>query len=183
MIIENENFSKPFEKTEMTPFERAKQILHEIFEQRGYTDLSQTNDRLLAKKTDGSSICAFLRLISKLNITEIKAIMSVMESEKITHAIIIYSDKPTPAVKDILEDHSEVAGMHIEMFSVDDLQYNITKHYLVPKHRVVPKFSGDKKNLPILFRTDPISRFYDMKTGDVVEVTRNNGEIAYRVVR
>ena len=66
------------------------------------------------------------------------------------------------------------------------MKVSITKHYLVPKHEKVPdseKF--DKKiidKLPILLKTDPISRFYGFKKGDLIKISRKNNYIFYRRV-
>lgn len=84
---------------------------------------------------------------------------------------------------------------NVEVHTLGRLQFNITKHSLVPKHEVI----HDKKEvdvllenfklknkfqLPILLKTDPIAKYYGMKSGDVVKITRNSptaGEsIVYR---
>lgn len=85
--------------------------------------------------------------------------------------------------------------LNVEVHTLSRLQFNITKHVLVPKHEVV----RDKKEvddiveayklknkfqLPIILKTDPIAKYYGMKSGDVVKITRNSptaGEyIGYR---
>ena len=80
----------------------------------------------------------------------------------------------------------------IELFTQEELQYNITKHRLVPKHI---KLSSDeakefKKTYglkhPAMILTDPVSRFYDFKRGDVIKIVRMSGEdefVTYRIVK
>jgi DNA-directed RNA polymerase subunit H (RpoH/RPB5) len=86
-------------------------------------------------------------------------------------------------------NNSTMARMKIEFFSRRDLASNITKHVLQPLFRVLPKSEGDlfKKKYgikhPKIFTTDPIARFYGYNVGDVVEVTRKNGFVAYRIVK
>ena len=67
--------------------------------------------------------------------------------------------------------------------------YNITKHHLVPKHT---KLSPEERssfvstygdNIPIIKQTDPISRYWGFKIGDIVKIDRNCGTISYRIVR
>ena len=68
--------------------------------------------------------------------------------------------------------------MEFELFSIDDLQYNITKHVLQPKfERLSEKEAQDFKKsygikFPVLRKDDPISRFYNYKRGDVIRVKR-----------
>ena len=79
----------------------------------------------------------------------------------------------------------------ISVFSLANLQINISKHYLVPQHKVLDAdyskrllkqlmITGDQ--LPQINRFisdkeatkgDPIARFYGMRVGDIVEITRN----------
>lgn len=84
---------------------------------------------------------------------------------------------------------------NVEVHTLNRLQVNITKHVLVPKHEVihdktvVDKLIEDfklknKYQLPMILKTDPIAKYYGMKSGDVVKITRNSptaGEfIVYR---
>ena len=89
----------------------------------------------------------------------------------------------------IIDDAKE---FKIELFHVDELQYNITTHYLVPKHEIHCK-KGTKEclkfkktysdNFPILLRNDPISRFFDYEKGDVIRITDSDGFVSFRIVK
>jgi DNA-directed RNA polymerase subunit H (RpoH/RPB5) len=83
----------------------------------------------------------------------------------------------------------------IQIFEIRELQFNITKHKLVPKHELVPdqKIVEDlikrynlksKFQLPIILRTDPVAKYLNLKNGDIVRISRvspTSGEyIAYR---
>lgn len=71
----------------------------------------------------------------------------------------------------------------IEVHLISRLQFNITKHVLVPKHEVIRDKAviddilaryklKNKYQLPIILKTDPIARYYGMKNGDIVKITR-----------
>jgi DNA-directed RNA polymerase I, II, and III subunit RPABC1 len=110
----------------------------------------------------------------------------MMNIMNINHGIIIYSDTITPMAKKIIEDPINIV---LEMFVLDELQFNITKHILVPEHILLTDKQGfdiKKKlgsRLPVLLSSDPVSRFYKFKRGNIIKVIRRNGYIAYRIVR
>lgn len=75
--------------------------------------------------------------------------------------------------------------LNVEVHNINRLQFNITKHVLVPKHEVIKdkKVVDDlieayklknKYQLPIILKTDPIAKYYGMKSGDVVKITRDS---------
>lgn len=73
---------------------------------------------------------------------------------------------------------------NISSFQLKELQINITKHFLVPKHEKVPKKDEQeildfynlksKTQLPLILKTDPMSRYLGLQSGDLVKITRNN---------
>ena len=79
--------------------------------------------------------------------------------------------------------------MRVELFALEDLQYNITKHRLQPKFECLSDKDADdfKKKYGVKFGTlrldRPIACFYDYKRGDVIRIIRSDGYISYRIVR
>lgn len=76
-------------------------------------------------------------------------------------------------------------NLPIEIHLLNRLQFNITKHHLVPKHElirdkrviddVIEKYKlKNKYQLPIILKTDPIAKYYGMKNGDLVKITRSS---------
>lgn len=72
----------------------------------------------------------------------------------------------------------------LQYFQLNELQFNPTKHQLVPQHR---KLSTDemteimnkyliknKLQMPIILRTDVIAKWLGLKQGDIVEIIRYN---------
>ena len=112
-----------------------------------------------------------------------------MNELEIFHSIIIYKDGVTSFTKKTIDQSLE---MYFELFSVDDLQYNITKHELQPKFERLPEKEAIdfKKQFGLKFgimkSDDPIALFYDYKKGDVIRITRNSSKtpyITYRIVK
>jgi DNA-directed RNA polymerase subunit H (RpoH/RPB5) len=156
----------------------------EMFEQRGYAVTSQDDeerDCIEGVKEDGTQVCTFL-LESSFRSEHVKEYTVLMKSGDIDHCIIVVRDKVTTAA------HASVASLadlRIELFSVEELQTNISMHGLQPKFRLMKKNEVSpkiRKNLGTLWTDDPAARFFGYQRGDVVELTRPDG-VGYRVVR
>lgn len=105
----------------------------------------------------------------------------------------------TPVKEDIVKNNLNLINKHfkyLDIYSLNSLQFNINKHELVPKHRVVrnndeinkilEKCNATKKQLPIINREDPIAKINRMVPGDICEITRLNrkGEnLYYRICK
>lgn len=178
----------------------VQKTIEEMFEQRGYTDIETDEKCISGLDENGNKVVAYLEIIPKLNNERIEEIISNMTEQKINHALIVYTGTPTPAVKTAL---SKIGNLNlvIELFESLDLQFNCTKHQLVPKHirlshsdalEFKKKYgirveSIDKPiiklQIPILLRTDPIARFYNYQKGDIIKVIRKNDVIGFRLVK
>ncbi|CAH8385418.1 unnamed protein product [Eruca vesicaria subsp. sativa] len=113
--------------------------------------------------------------IIKVNaIREIAA--DVLGRESLTGLILVLSsDITSQALKAV-----ELFSFKVELFQLNELLVNITKHVLRPKHRVLndqekesllKKFSIEEQQLPKLLKKDPTARYYGLEKGQVVEVT------------
>lgn len=108
--------------------------------------------------------------------------------------ILISKTKTTTNVEKVVK---EKPFKNVQLFCLKELIFNITKHVFVPKHELLDKeearrlmesfFVPNLTKFPIMLKTDPISKFYDFKAGDVCRITRyspTSGEyFSYRVVR
>ena len=108
--------------------------------------------------------------------------------------ILITKAKPNTNISKIFKD-KEFRGT--ELFWLNTVIFNITHHILVPKHTKmnddeVKKLLGElfiqnKFHLPIMLKSDPITRYLDLSSGDVCRITRyspTSGEyFSYRVVK
>lgn len=166
--------------------ERALQTCVEMFQQRGYEVVEEDEDRVVAIKQDNDQVCAFMADTPKFNVERVQEYISLMNTMGISHALIVYKENATPVAKKVVDN---ATGMNIELFTEEELQYNITKHRFVPLHERLSdedaqKFKSKYGNkFPEIKAGDPVSRFYAYKRGDVIRITRKNGYIAYRIVK
>lgn len=139
-----------------------------------------------------SSIAIHFTNEDKLAKKSLEGVVSDYGAQGVNTVILVTPNKLNPACKALLRS----IKLNFEHFLVEELQFNITKHVLVPKHKIIPKeeerdilagLKCEKMNLPTILTTDPVSRFYGAKVGDVFEITRNSQTtgkaIYYRAVR
>jgi len=166
---------------------KAFETCIEMFESRGYIILDTDDERILADKPDETQICAFFCHSPKFNIDRLQEYISMLKKMEVFHCVIVYLENATPIAKKIVLDSKEIV---IELFDVEEMQYNITKHFLVPVHEriIITKKNHDqfKKDItdkfPIILKTDPVSKFYHFQRGDIIKIVRKNGYICYRRV-
>ena len=167
----------------------AIQTVTEIITQRGYNITESDDEKIIGTNTAGEQIVVFTQTIAKFNVDRVKEYISLLSKMKINHCIAIYTDSVTSTTKKIIENSVDIK---IELFTQEELQYNITKHRLVPKHiRLSLEDAKNFKQLyglkhPAILRTDPVSRFYDFQRGDVIKIIRTSGGdefLTYRIVK
>ena len=173
----------------MSRSKKVCQTILAMFSQRGYTDIDQSDEKyIIAKGKDKNSVCAFLNIIEKLNVTEIHNVIAQLQKTEINHGLIVYEGFPTPAVKNVISNTADL-NINIELFQADDLQFNITEHKLVPKHILLSKEEAAEfkekygVNIPILLHTDAVARFFDFTKGEIIKIIRRDGFVSYRIVR
>lgn len=175
-----------------------KQTCLDMIQQRGYQpcddqkesqrEINDMQVMIFSKEKDENKICCILTPFDKLNTTNVQCVQEICSVTCSEGAIVIYSDTITHTAKKNIYELSHT-GLRIEPFHQSELSFNITKHDLVPKHE---KLSSDEsnefkskygENQPVLYNTDPVSRFYGFSVGDVIKITRKNGYVSYRIVR
>lgn len=132
---------------------------------------------------------------SSITVQQTSKVETEMISHKpqIFHAIIIAQSKISSTAKTNLT--SKRVTYNIEIFSYDDLMINKTKHVLVPEHRLatpeeISEYNVHISEMPRIFNTDPICRYYGFSLGQVIKITRKKisyptlaeEEIVFRVV-
>lgn len=113
---------------------------------------------------------------SKFKINDLK---KYLDDSK--HIILIFKEKINNLNIKNIKENTEV---FVEIFMLKELQYNISKHVLVPKHEIVKDdneiesilstYQVKKSQLPIILKNDPMARYLDVKSGDIVKITRNS---------
>jgi DNA-directed RNA polymerases I, II, and III subunit RPABC1 len=109
-----------------------------------------------------------------------------------TRYIIIFKERINNLNMRNLKEH--MPG--VEIFSLSEMMFNVSRHAYVPKHEIVsdPEEVAavmtnynikQKAQFPVILRTDAMSKYLDIKIGDLVRITRPSvsaGEsIVYRI--
>lgn len=93
--------------------------------------------------------------------------------------IIITKDKiPSNEQKKIAD-----TTLEFQVFELRELQYNVSRHVLVPKHELITDEKQieevvkshtlkSRAQLPIILKTDPQARYLNARPGNLVKVTR-----------
>ena len=162
--------------------EKAMQVLGEILTDcRNYT---KETDYIFCKE-NGKRVLIIPSTVDKLNIQVGKEYIANMLKENCEHLIIIYTCITSSANKMC----AELENYTIELFNVDELTFNISKHRLVPRHI---KLNTDERDtfvkdfgvkIPAILKTDPIAKLYLYKPGDIIKIIRPNNEISYRICK
>lgn len=127
---------------------------------------------------NGSTLLLHFLEDSKLSVKNVKPILEIAKQKSITDLLIIIRDSMSSQVSEELKDTKDVSA---EVFKEADLMFNVTKHELVPKHRIMAreekiKFLSLKKlkecDLPQILLTDPVIKYFKGKKGDLVEIER-----------
>ncbi|GMH34517.1 hypothetical protein BSKO_02351 [Bryopsis sp. KO-2023] len=192
-----------------TKLYRVRRTCLEMLSDRGYmvnkADLEATKEEFLTRFGDQprkddlmilvpkyddprDQIFSFFPEEEKVGVTSIKQLCERMKSENVSRAIMVISNKLTPFAKStLLQTESKYK---IEVFLEQELLVNITKHILVPKHRVLTdeekatllgQYKVKDVQLPRIQLSDPVARYYGMARGQVVRIVRSS-ETAGRYV-
>lgn len=118
-------------------------------------------------------------LTHKFKWSELKKMFEDEPPQKPSLTILIVMDKIT---QNNLKQLQELK-IELQIFLLHELQFNISKHVLVPKHELISDPEEKKRimdmyslksthQLPIILRHDPMARWLNLKGGDVVRITR-----------
>ncbi|KAM0688305.1 hypothetical protein COBT_000444 [Conglomerata obtusa] len=117
---------------------------------------------------------------AKVGLKNLKTLVDSFERQGIRNIILICKENLSPSSNKHIE---AISNFNIEVFKEKELLFNVTKHELVPKHRVLNEI--EKKEvlegrrikeyqLPKILKTDPVARYFGAKRGDVFEIQRKS---------
>ena len=98
--------------------------------------------------------------------------------------LIVSRDKLTndTPLDGVAENLLKTRNIFVQLFWIDSIVINITKHTMVPKHRLISEAEKEVlierftiksfNNLPIILKNDPVAKYYGMKRGDICEIVR-----------
>lgn len=125
-------------------------------------------------------------LLSKRKLTSINKTTDIgdfLSKNKDSHCIIVIDDL-SPKVKQILKSNYK----NTEYFLEKELMINLADHVMVPPHEILTddeikdfyeSYQVKKSNMSTMFETDPVARYYRMKTGDICRITRPTEQGVY----
>lgn len=163
--------------------------IEKFMERRNYTFQNQMSDDvfLFQNNETGNPLFIILVFQEKMGIENLKNYIQLCENTTIRNLVIVYQNQITTNCSKIIENMFQ---FQIELFSLNEFQYDITELYYYIPHEKITSESKIKeikeiyKNfLPSMLKTDPISRYFGFKRNDIIKITRSPNEICYRVIR
>ncbi len=159
-----------------------------------YSDNIQNKLTFNIQVKDGIKILYYLP--SKFKWSELKKILEDNQQEDILDLLIlVVREKVSQNNMKLINGFMGTLFKNIQVFDIKELQYNISRHVLVPKHELISdeqeikdlinKYSLKSKfQLPHILKTDPMSKYLGLRSGDIVKIIRTSptaGEyITYR---
>tara|TARA_Y100000389_G_scaffold188065_2_gene210130 strand:+ start:9857 stop:10477 length:621 start_codon:yes stop_codon:yes gene_type:complete len=182
-------------------FKSRKHII-ELLDEQGY-DISDYKDfsvhevhtmykakqmDMLFKKKDKKAYVIYHleKGLKQQNIQEYIDDLFVLENilTKNDDIIIIIKDEPNESLIKVLKNIWEQQGIFITVFNIRRLQFNILKHTLVPKHRLLSpeeenhvreKYNiSDDDQFPEIGRFSPVALAIGLRPGSVCEIIRDS---------
>ncbi|KAE8209847.1 hypothetical protein CF319_g5138 [Tilletia indica] len=114
-----------------------------------------------------------------VGVKTMRTFIQILEDKDIQRGIIIWSDKMTSAARKVID--AMRSSFDLEDFDEAYLLVNITHHTLVPQHSVMTdaekkallaRYRLKESQLPRIQQADPVARYYGLKRGQVVKITR-----------
>lgn len=130
---------------------------------------------------------------SKKDLDNIMQKVIIAYNDESIKLILIIKEKENSAVT---KELSKETYKNVEVFLKKNMVFNVTHHVFVPKHillnkdeedDVLTKYNTVKSKLPKLSKSDPIAKYYGLKTDQVCKIIRKSPEVGesiyYRLVR
>ena len=180
---------------------KSRNILLEVLKRRGYdvseyenTSFSEISKLDKNKQLDmvlesdsGRKIYVKYHLTTKIRPNQIYEITDdLFQLEEILtnddELIIITKEKPNDTLIKLMRSLYSTDNVFFNIFSVNEILYNILDHEMVPPHRIISederielfkKFNiTNEKQLPDINRFDPVAKLLGCRPGDIVEIIR-----------
>lgn len=171
-------------------------VVYEMLHDRGFDDIESTEDSMIiAKNHNDQRILVYFVSAAKVSVKKIKEIKDLIEedSRDFYCLILVYKGSITSFAKQFIT--TDVNNVLVQVFSEKELAFNITKHSLVPAHKllsevekqeVIKRYKTKSKNFPDLLCTDPVSKYHGFVPGNMIQITRKSPTagtyVSYRVV-
>ncbi|TYI35512.1 hypothetical protein ES332_A03G081900v1 [Gossypium tomentosum] len=138
---------------------------------------------ILCSKGDAPTdqIYVFFPAEVKVGVPMVRNRAKRMKADNVYNAILVVQRALTAPAKAAINEINSY--FHMEVFEEAELLTNITEHMFVPKHTVLTnqekkelleKYRVKETQLPRILVSDPVAKYYGMKRGQVVKITRQS---------
>jgi DNA-directed RNA polymerase I, II, and III subunit RPABC1 len=116
----------------------------------------------------------------------IQKLISIYNDENILLILLLKEKENSTVTKELSKDIYK----NVEIFFKKNMIFNITKHIYVPKHiilnneeevELLEKYNTTKSKLPKILKTDPIAKYYGMKSDQICKIIRKSPEVGESV--
>ncbi|KAI5122538.1 hypothetical protein M0805_005265 [Coniferiporia weirii] len=158
----------------------------------GSVDRNQLNFFTNHQSNPMDHIFVFFSDERSVGVKTMRKLLGILEEKSINQGIIIFPGNMTPSARKVIVAMAQ--QYRLEEFSESDLLVNITKHILVPQHEVLrpeekktllEKYRLKETQLPRIQLADPVARYYGLRRGNVVKITRpsetSGRYVSYRI--
>lgn len=141
---------------------------------------------------EGKTLGVYFSNDEKLSKVNLEKIIQDYISQGVNSIVLITTAKLNPSCKALVK----ASKLQVEHFLIEELQFNVTKHVLVPRHRILSpqeceellsKLKTDRGKLPAILTTDVVCRYIGGRVGDIIEIDRKSltsgQSLYYRAVR
>ncbi|EJF64605.1 RPB5 subunit of DNA-directed RNA polymerase [Dichomitus squalens] len=147
--------------------------------QSGTVDRSQLNFFTNHRDNPMLQIFIFFTDEKSVGVKTMRKLLGILEEKNIQQGIIVFPGNMTPSARKVIV--AMASQYKLEEFSESDLLVNITHHTLVPRHELLTPeqkkelletYRLKETQLPRIQLADPVARYYGLKRGNVVKITR-----------
>lgn len=119
-------------------------------------------------------------LTPTLRSQNIQGIKAMMDEKGVKRCLMIIQGKITPFASTAIKN-LRIQSYLIETFTEDELQFNVTKHTIVPRHiicsaakkeEILKKYAATKAQLPQIKSTDPQVRYLGAAKNQLIKIVR-----------
>ncbi|KAJ3716055.1 DNA-directed RNA polymerase RPB5 subunit [Lentinula raphanica] len=147
--------------------------------QSGFVDRNSLNFFSNSMTNPAEQLFVFFSDEKSVGVKTMRKMLLILEEKGIQQGIIVFPGNMTPSARKVIV--AMASQFRLEEFSESDLLVNITHHSLVPHHQVLTpsekkdlleKYRLKETQLPRIQLADPVARYYGLRRGQVVKITR-----------
>ncbi|KZS92502.1 DNA-directed RNA polymerase RPB5 subunit [Sistotremastrum niveocremeum HHB9708] len=145
----------------------------------GELDRQTLNFFTNSKNDPNDHLFVFFSNERSVGVKTMRKLLGILEERSIQRGIIVFPETMTPSARKVIVAMAQ--QFKLEEFAEADLLVNITHHTLVPQHslltpaqkaELLQKYRLKETQLPRIQLADPVARYYGLRRGNVVKITR-----------